>query len=211
MKKITFILALCFATIVFAQDNDSKDKVLNVITEEVCECVSEKSSTGLTPEEVQVQLGLCIMKSYGKYKDRLDKYMKISLSDGASLEALGQEIGFKMLETCPDTFMLFAKDLIEEELKEENMPKEATNVSSVSGKVVKITRDQFNVITFKGENKRVYKLFWLEYFEGQELLSDLKDLKKNTVKFSYEDREMYDPKLEDYRTYKVIRKIEVVN
>jgi hypothetical protein len=212
MKKIITILTLCFATIAFAQDKkDTKDAVLTEMTEEVCECVSQKSSEGLTKEEVEVQLGLCMMKSYGKYKERLDKYLVVSLDDANSLEVLGQEIGFKMLELCPDTFMVFAKDLIEDEIKEQsNTPSKGSN-TAVLGNVVKLTNDQFNIVTFKGENKRVYKLLWLEYFEGQELLSDVKDLKKSKMKVSYESKEMYDPKLKDYRTYKVLRKLEVLN
>ncbi|MBC8756440.1 hypothetical protein H2O64_17330 [Kordia sp. YSTF-M3] len=212
MKKIITVIALCFATIGFAQDKkDTKDVVLTEMTQEVCECVSEKSSEGLTKEEVEIQLGLCMMKSYGKYKDRLDKYLVVSLDDANSLEVLGQEIGFKMLELCPDTFMVFAKDLIEDEIKEQsNAPSKGSN-TAVLGNVVKLTNDQFNIVTFKGENKREYKLLWLEYFEGQELLSDVKNLKKSKMKVSYESKEMYDPKLKDYRTYKVLRKLEVLN
>lgn len=211
MKKILFLLTIFVTTIGFAQDKDSKDKVLNEITQEVCECVSEQNIGELTKEEVEMQLGLCMMKSYGNYKERLDKFMKVTLDDSNSLEALGQEIGFKMLEMCPTTFMTFAKDLIEDEINEQKTPKAATNISSITGEVVKITKDQFNVLTFKGENKREYKLLWLEYFEGQELLSDLKELKNSTIKISYESKEMYDPKSEDYRTYKIVRKLEVVN
>ncbi len=212
MKKIVIIIALCFATIAVAQDKkDSKDKVLTEITQDVCECVGEKNSEGLTSEEVQVQLGLCMMKSYGKYKERLDKYMIVSIEDENSFEMLGQEIGFKMLEICPDTFMTFAKDLIEEEINEQSSAPKKEAHTAVLGNVVKLDNDQFNTLIFKGENKREYKLLWLEYFEGQELLSDLKDLKKSNIKVSYENKEMYDPKLKDYRTYKVLRKLEVVN
>jgi len=138
--------------------------------------------------------------------------MSVSLDDPNSLELLGQEIGFKMLETCPDIFMTFAKDLIQEEIEEKSStPSTKVSKTSVLGEVVKLTKDQFNVLTFKGDNKRVYKLLWLEYFEGQELLSDFKDIKKSRLRISYEDKEMYDPKLQDYRTYKVLRKLEVVN
>lgn len=213
MKKILIPICILFVTIGFAQDEkDSKDAVLTEITKEVCECVSEKSTEGLTSQEIEIQLGLCMMKPYGKYRDRLDKFMVVSLDDEKSLELLGQEIGFKMLEICPNTFMTFAKNLIEDEMEEiSNESKKEVNIASVAGEVVKLTNDQFNIVTFKGENKRVYKLLWLEYFEGQELLSDLKEIKKRTIKVSYEDKEMYDPKLKDYRTYKVLRKLEVVN
>lgn len=212
MKKTLTILALCIATITVAQEKkDSKDAVLNDITQDVCGCVGEKSSENLTSEEVEIQLGLCMIKSYGKYKERLDKYMVVSLDDGNSLEMLGQEIGFKMLEICPDTFMTFAKDLIEDEITEQSNMTSKGSSTTVLGELVKITEDQFNTLIFKGENKREYKLLWMEYFEGQELLSDVKALKKSSIRVSYESKEMYDPKLKDYRTYHVVRKLEVVN
>ena len=212
MKNILTIVALCLATITVAQDkNDSKDKVITEITQDVCQCVGEKNSEGLTTEQVQVQLGLCMMSSYGKFKQRLDKYMIVSIDDENSFEMLGQEVGFKMLEVCPDTFMAFAKDVIEDEINEQSgAPYKESNIA-VLGTVVKLDNDQFNTLIFKGENKREYKLLWLEYFEGQELLSDLKDLKKSNLKVSYENKEMYDPKLKYYRTYKVLRKLEVLN
>ena len=155
MKNILTIVALCLATITVAQDkNDSKDKVITEITQDVCQCVGEKNSEGLTTEQVQVQLGLCMMSSYGKFKQRLDKYMIVSIDDENSFEMLGQEVGFKMLEVCPDTFMAFAKDVIEDEINEQSgAPYKESNIA-VLGTVVKLDNDQFNTLIFKGENKR---------------------------------------------------------
>ncbi|WP_146169782.1 hypothetical protein [Kordia periserrulae] len=213
MKKIiVLLLALCTTIVVNAQDKDSKDAVLEDITKDVCECVSDKVAEGIPRKEIEVQLGLCLINSYGKYRERIEKFMEIAFSDPESMEKFGQEIGMKMLTVCPDTFMAFAKDLIEEEVENYN-PESETNskVSTVSGEVVKLDNDQFNVLYFKGNNKRTYKLLWQEYFEGQELLLDFKSLKNKNIEVSFEDKEMYDPKLKDYRTYKVLRKIEIVN
>ena len=213
MKKTLTILTLFLATFTFAQDkNDTKDKVLEDITNDVCNCISSKVGGGISQKEIEVQLGLCIINTYGTYKDRIEKYMNISFEDPTSMELFGQEIGMKMITICPDTFMSFAKDMIEDEVESYNTSKEtAPKLTVVSGEAVKLDNDQFNTLVFKGENKREYKLLWLEYFEGQELLSDVKELKKSMLKVSFENKEMYDPKLKDYRTYKVLRKLEVVN
>ncbi|AXG71465.1 hypothetical protein KORDIASMS9_03722 [Kordia sp. SMS9] len=198
--------------IVNAQDKDTKDKVLEDVTNDVCACISEKVDEGISQKDIEVQLGLCLINSYGKFKARIDKYMNVSFDDATSMEKFGQEIGMKMITVCPDTFMSFAKDIIEEEVENYNASDETTPVFTVvSGEAVKLVNDQFNVLSFKGTNKRMYKFLWLEYFEGQELLSDMKDLKKKQLEISFESIEMYDPKLKDYRTYKVLRKIEVVN
>ena len=196
--------------VVSAQSKDPKEQLLEDVTKDTCECISEKNIEGITPKELEEQLGLCLINSFGKFKKRIDKHMDVSLDNPDSLEKFGQEVGLKMLTVCPDTFMSFAQDILEEELEAE-VVEVPSKTDSVTGKVQKLTKDQFNMITFKGINKRTYKLLWLEYFEGQELLNDLKKLKKNQVKVTFENVEMYDPKMEDYRTYKVIRKIKIQN
>ncbi|MFK7750127.1 MAG: hypothetical protein AB8B65_17170 [Kordia sp.] len=196
--------------IVTAQEEDSKQAVLDDITRDACDCITEKSSKKITKKQLEVQLGLCLINSYGKYKKRIDKYIEISLNDPDSLENLGQEIGLNMLTICPDTFMSFAQEYIVDDLEAE-VAVVPSKTDLVTGKVQKLTKDQFNMITFEGINKRKYKFLWLEYFEGQELLNDVKKLKKLKVTVTFESVEMYDPKMEDYRTYKVIRKIKAQN
>lgn len=204
---------MCMTMFVHAQDPvDTKDMVLEDVTSDVCKCISAKVDEGISQKDIEVQLGLCLINSYGTYKDRIDKFMNVTFDDPTSMEKFGQEIGMKMITTCPDTFMAFAKDMIEEEVGNYNASEETAPVFTVvSGEAVKLVKDQFNVFSFKGTNKRMYKFLWLEYFEGQELLSDMKDLKNKQLEVSFENKEMYDPKLKDYRTYKVLRKIEVVN
>ncbi len=198
--------------LVHAQEEKSKDQVLEDVTNDVCKCIAAKVDEGIPQKDIEVQLGLCLINSYGKFKDDIDKHMNVSFDDPDSMEQFGQEIGMKMITICPDTFMSFAKDMIEEEVENYNTSEEtAPKLTVVSGEVVKLVTDQFNLLSFKGTNKRMYKFLWLEYFEGQELLSDMKDLKRKQLSVSYETKEMYDPKLQDYRTYKVLRKIEVVN
>jgi hypothetical protein len=212
MKKIGLLLFLCMAVMVNAQTKDSKDAVLEDITKDVCECVSKKVDTGISRKEIEVQLGLCLINSYGTYRERIEKFMELTFSDPEAMEKFGEEIGMKMLTVCPDTFMAFAKDLMEEEVENYTTENETnSNISTVSGSVVKLEKDQFNMLIFKGTNKRTYKLLWQEYFEGEELLFDFKKLKNKDINVSFENKEMYDPRLKDYRTYKVLRKIEIVN
>ncbi|MEM6720086.1 MAG: hypothetical protein AAF611_12250 [Bacteroidota bacterium] len=218
MKKISILfILLCFtvSTVNAQKGKDSKDAVLEDVTNDVCNCISGKVKQGISQKDIEVQLGLCLIKSYGKFKDRIDKYMNITFDDPRSMELFGQEIGMKMISLCPDTFMTFAKDMIEEEVDTYRPSKRASASASavtlVSGEVTKLTRDQFNVVSFRDSNKRTYKFLWMEYFDGQELLNDMRNLKRKQVEISFENKEMYDPKLEDYRTFKVLRKIEVIN
>jgi len=217
MKKISILFILLCITVTTAnaqKGKDSRDAVLEDVTDDVCDCISGKVKQGVSQEDIEVQLGLCLINSYGKFRERIDKYMSVSFDDPDSMELFGQEIGMKMIVLCPDTFMAFAKDMIEEEVDNFRPSKRSTSASAVtvvSGEVTKLTRDQFNVVSFRDSNKRTHKFLWMEYFDGQELLYDMRDLRRKQLEVSYESKEMYDPKLKDYRTYKVLRKIEVVN
>ena len=215
MKKLLLLLIASFSVIANAQDTDSKEAVLEDVTKDACECVSKKVASGtISQKDIEVELGLCLIGSYSKFKNRVEKYMNVSLEDDASMEEFGREIGMQMITTCPDTFMAFAKDLVEEEvenIKNNKETVEKADINSITAEIVGLKEGQFNIVSFKGTNKRVYKLLWMEYFEGAELLSEMKKLKNKKLKVSYENREMYDSKLEDYRSYKVIRKLEILN
>ena len=210
MKKIITLILLCVVTISFAQTK--KEKALTLITEDVCKCISEQDTSKLKNTALEMQLGICIAKAYSNNKEILKGTYDISFTDEAAMEAFGEEIGLKMVEICPQTIFLIAQgyiDVDDEEGNDDASIDEKENV--LSGKIMNMSEGQFNIIKFKGDNKREYKLLWMEYFEGQELLSELKNLKRKSVKISYTNREMYDSKLKDYRTYKVLRKIEVEN
>jgi len=210
MKQITTLLLLFLATISFAQTK--KEKALTLITEDVCKCINAQDTSKLKTTALEMQLGICIAKAYSSNKEILKGTYDISFTDEAAMEAFGEEIGLKMVEICPQTIFLIAQGYVntDEDNGDESLGENgSTNV--LSGKIMKMSEGQFNIVTFKGENKREYKLLWMEYFEGQELLSELKNLKRKSVKISYTNREMYDSKLKDYRTYKVLRKIEVAN
>ncbi|WP_298427672.1 hypothetical protein [uncultured Kordia sp.] len=213
MKKIITILTLCFVTFGIAQTK--KEKALTKVTEDVCECINEKDTANIKREALEMQLGICIAKAYSKNKEILKGTYDISFTDEASMEAFGEEIGLKMVEICPQTLFLIAQDYIGDDSEENAIDKEEINGEvngiTLSGKIIDISENQFNIITFKGDNKRQHKLLWMEYFEGQELLTEFGNIKKKALKVSYINREMYDSKLKDYRTYKVLRKIEVVN
>lgn len=207
-KTISTLILLCVISIGFAQSK--KDKALTLVTEDVCKCINEQDTSKMSRNQLEIQLGVCIAKAYAKHQEILKDTYNISFSDEKAMEAFGEEIGMKMLEVCPETLMLIAQEYIGDDM-EETLSTESENVTVVSGYITDIQAELFNVVTFKDENKRSYKLLWLEYFQGQELLSDIKSLKKKQVKLSYANREMYDPQLKDYRTYRVLQKIEVEN
>lgn len=197
---LTLITAFVFITITNAQIN-SKDQLLEVIAKETCDCISSKIDDVKEADatKVEMEFGLCMMESYSKHKKKADKYLDISFSDEASLENFGEEIGIKMVGYCPNVFMAFA-DTIEEE--------DVTTTKEITGEFSKIITEQFNVVYFTDSDNREQKMLWFGYFEGANLLSDTQTLKGQILLVEYEEIELFDPNILDYRNFKVIKKIE---
>ncbi len=207
-KSTTYLLIFSsiFCNFLFAQDIDSKDKLLDLIAIETCDCVNNKDLDFSTIESTQLELeyGLCVMESYSKNKELTDKYLEVSFDDEKSLENLGVEVALKMMTHCSDFMMKLAGDYAADEL-------EATKEDVVIvGKITNIQESQFNIVEIRDTGNRVQKLLWLEYFEGGNLFDDLGKLKKKKVKVTYIEKELYDPKIDDYRNFKIIKKIALL-
>ena len=198
----TCICILSFSGL-FAQI-DSKEALLEVIAKETCDCISSKIEDVMQADAAKVELefGLCIMESYSKHKKNEDKYLNISFSNDASLEKFGEEIGITMVGYCPNVFMAFAGNLEDEETIIESF--------EIYGEFSKIKTEQFNLVYFKDNNNREQKMLWFGYFEGSNLLNDTSALKGQKLHIIYEEIELYDPNITDYRNFKVLKKIEKV-
>ncbi|TXG39635.1 hypothetical protein [Seonamhaeicola maritimus] len=204
MKPYLLFFSLAFWSITNAQKIDSKDALLNKIAQETCECVNKKNlnELGISSSQIELEYGLCVMESYGKNKKNADKFLEISFDDEESLESLGVEVALKMMTYCSEFMMKLAGDYAADEFEE------AKNDIVVVGFIANVEKSQFNIIELKDTDNRTQKLLWLEFFEGENQLSDLGKLKNKKVRVTYQEREMYDPKIGDYRNFKVIKKIK---
>ncbi|MCF8255733.1 MAG: hypothetical protein K9J84_14240, partial [Bacteroidia bacterium] len=72
---------------------------------------------------------------------------------------------------------------------------------SLEGTITDFVIEQFVTIVLKDEDGRDQKIIWLDYFKNSEKL--LKKGKNKNVVIEYEERELYNPKYEDYIKYKV--------
>lgn len=206
LKKNILFLSL-FSVLQFANaQTEDKDTLLNTISLETCECVEKKGLdyTSNNTTKLELEFGLCIMESYGRHKKKAEKLLNVSLNDEASLEQFGEDIAFKMIDNCPDVIMALAGNYAAEEFEE------VKDDLTLEGEFVSIESLQFNMVEIKGDNNRTQKLIWLQYFEGQELLSNTKKLKGKNLEVIYLQKELYDPKINEYRNFKVIKKISIL-
>ena len=209
MNKITCLLVviILFNNFSFAQDKEAlKDKLFDDIAIGTCECLTRKNLdfTSLEQSKIEMEFGFCVLESYGKIKTEADKLINVSFSDEQSLEQLGVDVAFKMMTHCPDYITILAGNYAADEFEE------GKDDIILVGYITDIQEAQFNTIELKDTDNRLQKALWLEYFEGDNLLKDLNKLKKSKVKIICYEFEMFDPKIKEYRNFKIIKKISIL-
>jgi hypothetical protein len=120
-------------------------------------------------------------------------------------EKIGVQIGIKLASTCPD-YMEMIKLMMGT-----NTPK-AANESNVgiSGYVESIDKSNYVVINIRNADKKVYKVYWIENFEGAEKLNNnpLIILNRN-IKLRYAYKELFNSKDNTFSTEKVITSLSL--
>ncbi|MFG6685901.1 hypothetical protein ACGK9U_04905 [Mariniflexile sp. HNIBRBA6329] len=209
MNKITylFLTMLLFNYFSFAQEKeDLKDKLFDDIAIGTCECLTRKDLdfTAMEQSKIEMEFGFCILESYGKLKKEADKLVNVSFNDEQSLEQLGVDVAFKMMTHCPDYMTVIAGNYAADEFEE------GKDDIILVGHVTNIQESQFNTVELMDTDNRLQKVLWLEYFEGDNLLHDLNKLKKSKVKITCYEFEMFDPRIKEYRNFKIIKKISLL-
>jgi len=190
MIRIIWLCAFLLVSHVSVHGQD----VMKEIGDDTCACIAELKKSG--EEITDMQLGLCIVKSYNAKKSKLPKDKQVSLSDSEGFEAIAGEIGLKMVETCPE----FIMDLADETATDVTVvPKQSISVS-----VLDIKSEQFVTFTVKDANGRQHALLLLEYFAAASLFTEGKIKKGDKITVSYKEVELFDPKMKEFRYYKVL-------
>lgn len=170
-----------------------------IVADETCQCVAELKKNN--SEISEMQLGLCMIKSYSAHKAEFPSDKQVSLTDSEAFEAVAAEVGMKMVEVCPDLIMEFAGD---NELVEEFERRGIT----VSGQVTDIRLEQFVTIELKDANGKKYSMLLLYYFDTAALYTEGKIKKGDKIEASYTEIELFDHKMKEFRTYKVLTNLE---
>ena len=197
MKKIISLLIVLFFNVVgYSQD------VLNVIAKESCECLDAKKakSDNFTGDELKTAVGLCIIKSYSDHISEFKGDEKVKFADTAGMSKLGEDVALKMLEICPNMIIELGKTKDDVEVKEED--------AFIVGEVTDIKSEQFMTLQMKDQNGRNYNLLLLDYFDTASLLTNNEIKKKDKLKVSYSEIELFDTKAKEFRYYKILTKLE---
>jgi len=105
MKKFFFAFALLMGSLwVASQTKTTKDLLLDTL----CKCITAKKDElkNASPDDIQKEFMSCFMS---EGLDLLMKYAqekKVSLTDQAAMQKLGNEIGMELAKKCPAMMQL---------------------------------------------------------------------------------------------------------
>ena len=195
MKKILSLLIFLISTISYSQD------IYDLLAKETCECLSAKKLdlTNLPPNGLQTEFVACFFKSYAAHNSEVDKLEKLDLTDEEKMSKFGERIAIKMVNHCPDIILALGTAYNEEQgagAQEELL--------TMEGEVVEIKTEQFVTIQVKDKNARIHNFILLNYFETASMFTDNQIAKKNKITVSYSEIELFDPKVKEFRYFKVI-------
>jgi len=173
---------------------------MDKIVAQTCECGKNINDT-INQKQMFMEIGICMIKVAEPYKKQLKKDHNINLDNiDQEGEALGKLIGMKMASTCPEVLR---------KITEQADKKSAESGQEVfTGRVIKIEKDFFVIFTVNDESKTL-KFYWLTNAESNiDLLNQYAELLTKEVKVKYKITSLFDPKINDYRNFNVIEKIE---
>lgn len=196
MKKIFFILIVLCNSVSYSQD------IFDVIGKETCECLNAKKINyfKMNKKEMQTQVGVCMIQSYSSHLSEFKPEDKISFDDEKGMQNLGEKVAMKMMVSCPEIIMEMGKRSIDED----DSTDEVKDIAFIEGEVTEIKTEQFIILQVKDKNGRNFSFLLLDYFETASLLTNNEINKKDSIKVSYTEIELFDPKNKEFRYFKVI-------
>lgn len=184
--------------------------VLDQIAKDACGCIGSMEKIN-DPDKMQMKMGLCLYNAAYPYAAQLKKEHQLNMDqfNGPTGERLGEMIASRLLSNCP-SFVTFLEEnaaMFNEETKSET-----PNIQELSGKFVGLEEKQFYTILIEDERGKVHRLLWQEHFENATSLQGNKaeSLKSKPVRVTFEEREYFEPRLQQYIVVKIIRGIQQI-
>jgi hypothetical protein len=195
MRSVFAALALFITVSLPAQD------YLEKIAGETCSC-AKSIPDSLETQRTYLELGSCMLRVAEPYKKQLKKDYAFDLDDIESgAKSLGKIVGLKMATICPDVLLRLNQKKKEGE--------KTLQTEFFQGRVTKIEKDFFVIFSINDNAGKSLKFYWLTNAESNiELVNKYEQLFDKDVKVKYHLMTLFDPKINDYRSFNVIDKIE---
>jgi hypothetical protein len=199
MKKTLIII------IIFITQSGFGQSYFDNIVDNTCSCLSKIDST-LDKEQINAAGDLCIVDECKPYRKELKKDYGLDMDNfDETNDKFSEALGIKMSTKCPIVLFRFvaATSSQDESAKEEVVIEIGTITSS--------EKDAFIYFNLKNEAGKPSKLYWLDFIQSDlDIISNYLTLVGKKVEMSYVNKELFDPKSSEYRSFKVIKKIVVL-
>ena len=154
----------------------SAQDILDTFAQETCDCISQKNIESLSQEQINLELGYCIMQSLSKHKGEYEDQYNVDIQDPSSFSKFGEQVGFRMASKCPTILQKVAT--VNSAPTEANKP-----VSEMVGTIKSIRGSDINFLVITDDQNRDQTFIWLRYFSGSDMLIDgFKDVVGKKVK-----------------------------
>ena len=193
MKKV--VLFLCLVSLnIFSQTVNDK------IAQETCDCLSKVDLESTNADDLDLNIGLCMLESYNNHISEFAENEKLDFEDEVQMEKYGEQIAMKMLAFCPNIILKLGSIDNANEDESESLFIDG-NFNGTSNK------ESFFTVLIKENNGKISKLALLDNFDNSYLIID-KVLKINdSVSVNYYEIELFDVKLNRFVTTKIITDI----
>ncbi|GGD36097.1 hypothetical protein [Flavobacterium orientale] len=201
--KIKYLLFTFFIPISFFGQNI--ESLYDIVAKESCECIVNKNFDlkNRDYEKIKLEFGLCIINSYSNHKSKFDESIDLDFKNSKMMSKFGEDVALKMINHCPDKIIEFGNFEGDDE-------DEILDNITFEGVFLESKKSDFQMVTVKENNGRIHTLIVLTFFEDVNLITDNLIKKNDKVSVEYFEQEFYDPKLNDFRYYKVIQGIKKI-
>lgn len=200
MKIVLTISFLFCSQLLFGQE------YLDIIAKKTCDCAA-KIPSKVKGNRRTIRLGLCMIKVAGAYKKDFKKDFGLEFGKQRDQEEIGKLIGEKMAVYCPNTLLSMVTDEQVDRIMSED--DEELELGTTSGKLLNIENKGFIVFELKNNAVNSSKYYWLGKIDTDipDFNNAYYNLVGDQVEIQFEKFEFFDPKLNDYRKYKIIKSI----
>jgi len=174
------------------------DATYKLVAQETCDCINKDNVAGMSKNQVEASLGVCMLQSIQKNK------INVEITDADAMRAFGEKVGALMAPICPAVFKVFLEE------GDSDTGSANANVISIEGKVKAVEDASLLYITVKDNSGNEQKIVWFSYFEGSDAFaSDPKKLIGKNVSIQCRSIQGYSPKAKGYMSMKELVGLKV--
>lgn len=203
IKHLFILVIMCFSF----QTLSAQDKI-DQLAEKTCECLKTKNFKNKTKDEIEMELGFCMISEAQKL------HIDMNLKDESSMEKFGEKVGLRMATICPESFIKYlsqeTKDgstLMSDYLKED---KTSSSTQKITGTITRFTKDELAYLFVKTSEGREIKLMVLEYFtNADKLIENSKDFINKKATIEFKEVECYLPRIGEFVKLKEMTSLSI--